>query len=75
MSSQYRFLISYIYNNQPNTLEVSCAAEKLSQEDAIKFIVQAFKVDANRITDIRITGLHHPNNPAVHPGHYQQPEG
>ena len=75
MANQRRFLISYICDNQPNTIEISSDAESLSTEDAEKYIKLANKSKTSSITDIRVTGLYTTKNPKVHPGHYQQPEG
>ncbi len=75
MKGKTRFLISYICDNQPNTMEVSSDRETLSVEEAEKYIRLANASKNVSITDIRVVGLHHPNNPNVHPGHYQQPEG
>jgi len=75
MKKKYRFLISYICDNQPNTLEISSINDSISVEDAENYIKLANAPTNAAITDIRIVGLHRPNNPNVHPGHYQQPEG
>jgi hypothetical protein len=75
MKGKNRFIISYICDNQPNTMEVSVEADYLSVEEAEKYIKQANTSKNAAITDIRVVGLHRPNNPSVHPGHYQQPEG
>jgi hypothetical protein len=75
MKTQHRFLISYICNNQPETLEVTSDQDSLDVEEALEYIKLTNVTEAASITDIRIVGLHRPNNPKVHPGHYQQPEG
>ena len=75
MNGKTRFLISYICDNQPNTMEVSSESDSLSVEEAEEYIRQAHTSKNAAINDIRVVGLHRPNNPAVHPGHYQQPEG
>ena len=75
MKKQYRFLISYLCNNQPNTIEISCDKDSLDRDEAEKYIQLANQVKAGAISDIQIISLHRPNNPNVHPGHYQQPEG
>lgn len=73
MSAEHRFLISFIVNNQPQTMEAFWNSENLPMSDAENLLRRSYP-SAN-ITDIRVTGLHRPNNPEVHPGHYQQPEG
>ena len=75
MKKQYRFIISYICDNQPNSMEVSSHRETLGREEVERYIKLAHPSTESRITDIQIIGLHHDNNPEVHPGHYQQPEG
>lgn len=75
MKGKTRFLISYICDNQPNAMEVSSDRDTLSVEDAEKYIRLANVSQDSSITDIRVVSLHRPNNPHVHPGHYQQPEG
>ncbi len=75
MAKHYRFLISFIVDNEPKTIEHYSDSGALSDEEAELLVRKSVeKPDAN-ITDIRVTGIHHPNNPKVHPGHYQQPEG
>lgn len=75
MKKHYRFIISYICNNQPNSMEVSSDKDRLEQDEAEKYIKLAHSAQGDRISDIRIVGLHRPINPDVHPGHYQQREG
>jgi hypothetical protein len=75
MKEKQRFLISYICDNQPNTMEISCESDSLSVDEAEKYIKLANPSKKASITDIRVVGLYRPNNPNVHPGHYQQPEG
>ena len=75
MNKQHRFLISYLCNNQPNTIEISSDNDSLNRDEAEKYIHLANSAKSGRITDIQIMNLHRPNNPDVHPGHYQQPEG
>lgn len=75
MKGKNRFLISYICDNQPNTIEISCEDDSLDIEEAQEYIKLANPSKNSAITDIRVVGLHRPNNPNVHPGHYQQPEG
>jgi hypothetical protein len=68
-----RFLVSFIVNNQPQTMEVFWNSETFPMAEAENLLRSSFPNSS--ITDIQITGLHHSNNPDVHPGHYQQPEG
>lgn len=75
MKNQHRFIISYICDNQPNSMEVSSDKDSLTPEEVESYINLAHPSGDSTITDIRIVGLHRPNNPNVHPGHYQQPEG
>lgn len=75
MKKQQRFLISYLCNNQPNTMEISCDKDSLGVEEAEKYIRSINSARTAIITDIRVVGMHHTNNPKVHPGHYHQPEG
>ena len=75
MKGRHRFLISYICDNQPNTIEMSCDSDSLDMEEAEKHIRLVNKAKSSSITDIRVVSLHRANNPNVHPGHYQQPEG
>ncbi len=73
MKDQHHFLVSFIADNQPQTMEVFWNSETLPMADAENLLRKSFP--GATITDIRITGIHRPNNPKVHPGHYQQPEG
>lgn len=75
MKGKNRFLISYICDNQPNTLEITSDSDTLNGDEAGKYITLANPSKNSTITDIRVVSLHRPNNPNVHPGHYQQPEG
>lgn len=75
MSKTHRFLVSYLCNNQPNTIEISSESDSMDVSEAEKYIRLANTTKNAAITDIRVVGLHRPNNPEVHPGHYQQPEG
>jgi hypothetical protein len=76
MSRQQRFLISYIQDNQPASIEVLSDADTLSPDDAREYVTASLKSPVPaRITDIQVVSIHHPPNPDVHPGHYQQPEG
>ena len=73
MSDAHRFLVSFIANNQPQTMEVFWNSEALPMADTENLLQKSYP--GASITDIRITSLHRENNPDVHPGHYQQPEG
>ncbi|MEN0039169.1 MAG: hypothetical protein AAGC78_18970 [Cellvibrio sp.] len=75
MKKQNRFLISYLCDNQPNTIEISSDKESMDRDEAETYIHLANNIKAGHITDIQVISLHRPNNPDVHPGHYQQPEG
>ena len=75
MNKKYRFIISYICDNQPNSIEISSEDDSMEVDEAEKYIRLAHSSRDSHISDIRIVGLHRPNNPDVHPGHYQQPEG
>lgn len=76
MSNPHRFIISYIIDDQPESIDVQASTETLSHDEARQFIVNAINPKPSaRITDIRIVGVHHATNPDVRPGHYQQPEG
>lgn len=75
MKKQHRFLVSYICDNQPNSMEVSSDKDSLPQGEAEEYIKLAHPQANAKISDVRIVGLHRTNNPDVHPGHYQQPEG
>jgi hypothetical protein len=73
MKDQHYFLVSFIVDNQPQTMEVFWNSETLPMADAEDLLRKSYP--GATITDIQITGIHRPNNPKVHPGHYQQPEG
>lgn len=75
MAKPYRFLISFIADNEPKTIEHYSDSDSLSNEDAEILVRKCVEKPDTNITDIRVTGIHHPKNPKVHPGHYQQPEG
>lgn len=76
MSRQHKYLISYIYDNQPVSIEIFSDADTLSVDDARDYVAASLKSPIpTRITDIQVVSIHHPTNPDVHPGHYQQPEG
>jgi hypothetical protein len=75
MAEKHRFLISFILSNQPQSIEAVAASETLSVEDADLLIRKKIQQPAAQISDIQVIGLHRENNPHVHPGHYQQPEG
>lgn len=75
MNKQHRFLISYRCNNQPNTIEISCDNDLLARDAAEQYIQLINTAKAGAITDIQVISLHRPNDPPIHAGHYQQPEG
>jgi len=75
MSEQHRFLVNFILSNQPQTIEIITDHETLSTEDAESLIRSEIHQPYATITDVQVTGLYRENNPHVHPGHYQQPEG
>ncbi|PUA28433.1 MAG: hypothetical protein B0W54_18465 [Cellvibrio sp. 79] len=75
MADQYRFLISFIVDNQPQTIETYTDSDTLSEDDAEKLARQSVEKSDAKITNVRVTGIYHPKNPKVYPGHYQQPEG
>lgn len=75
MKKQCRFLISYLCNNQPNTIEISCNKDSLDRDEAEKYILLANTAKAGAITDIQVISLHRPNNHDVHSGYYRQHEG
>jgi hypothetical protein len=68
-----RFLVSFIVDNQPKTMEVFWNSEALPMNEAENLVRKSFPNSS--VTDVQVTSIHHPNNPDVHPGHYQQPEG
>ncbi len=55
MLKQRRFIISYIFNNQPDTIDVQTDAESISDEDARKYIYEVRDIEqpAN-ITELRV---------------------
>ncbi|MET0357169.1 MAG: hypothetical protein ABW044_10350 [Cellvibrio sp.] len=55
MLKKRNFIINYILNNQPESLDIQTDAETLSDEDAKKYIyeIKDFDQPAN-ITDIRV---------------------
>lgn len=75
MADQYRFLISFIVDNQPQTIETYNDNDKLSEAEVEALVRKSVEKADAKITDIQVTGIYHPKNPNVHPGHYQQPEG
>jgi hypothetical protein len=75
MAEKNRFLISFIISNQPQSIEAVVASETLSVEEAELIIRDTIHQPTVQISDIQVVGLHRENNPHVHPGHYQQPEG
>jgi len=74
MTDEHRFLISYIRDSQPESINITTTSPTLSQEDAVRHLISQGISDED-ISDIQIMGLHHPLRPDVRPGHYQQPEG
>lgn len=73
MNDSPRFLISFIADNQPGTMEAFWNSETMPHSEAENLVRKSFP--SATITDVQVTSIHHPNNPDVHPGHYQQPEG
>lgn len=74
MKRPQRFLISYLCDNQPNTIEISSEQDSLDIDEAREHIKLVNTSKAVVITDIRVVGLYRANNPDVHLGYYQQPE-
>jgi hypothetical protein len=75
MPTRHKFLISFIVNNQPQTIEILQDADTCPIEKAEILIRESINQPEAVISDIQVTSIHHTNNPNVHPGHYQQPEG
>lgn len=69
---KHHFLISFIHSNQPQSIEVEVENESLSKEDALPLILNALELPSAKVTDIQVIGIHHDNDPKIHPGHYQQ---
>ena len=66
-----RFLVSFIVDDQPTTIEVNSTGDDLTPEQARAHIEAHPDVNANgRITDVRITPVLHPDS---EPGHRHQP--
>lgn len=66
-----RFLVSFIVDDQPTTIEVNSTGDDLTPEQARAHIEAHPDVNANgRITDVRITPVLHPDS---EPGHRYQP--
>jgi hypothetical protein len=74
MKEEHRFLISYIRNNQPESINITADSGSLSPEAALQHL-ESLGIDRKEIFDLQIMGMHHPVRPEVRPGHYQQPEG
>ena len=71
MREKHRFLVSYIIDNQPTTMEVQCTAEHLTPEQARAHVESRHdNCFSERITDIQVTPVLHP---APEPGHNYQP--
>jgi len=71
MRQKQRFLISYILDNQPTTMEVECTGEHLTQEQARAHVEARHDSTASdQITDIQVTPILHPDS---EPGHNYQP--
>jgi len=71
MREKHRFLVSYIIDNQPTTMEVQCAAEHLSPEQARAHVeARHDNRPSEHITDIQVTPVLHPDS---EPGHNYQP--
>lgn len=66
-----RFLVSFIVDNQPTTIEVNSTGDDLTPEQARAHIEAHPEVNAKgRISDVRITPVMHPDS---EPGHNYQP--
>ncbi|MHA6493109.1 hypothetical protein ACX0MV_07660 [Pseudomonas borbori] len=71
MSKSNCFLVSYIFDNQPHSEEVTVDAESLTPEQARGHIQPLH--GAGELTDIQVTRIVHPHKSDTTPGHYQQP--
>lgn len=66
-----RFLVSFIVDDQPTTIEVNSTGDDLTPEQAQAHIQAHPSVNADgRISDVRITPI---LNPDSEPGHNYQP--
>lgn len=66
-----RFLVSFIVDNQPLTIEVNSTGDNLTPEQARAHIEAHPDVNAQgRISDIQISPILHPDS---EPGHNYQP--
>ncbi|BCA28660.1 hypothetical protein [Metapseudomonas otitidis] len=72
--SRHRFLVSYIHDNQPGSVEVESTHAHLTPEQA-HLQVQTLRGidDPSRLSDIQVTPILHAKEPGTTPGHYQQP--
>lgn len=74
MNFNQRFLVSYLFKNQPQSLEVNANAESLSADDVRPYIEAIHSSEsAGRVSDIQVMGIHRPFTPHVRPQHYQRP--
>jgi len=76
MAFKNRFLVSYILNNQPKSTEIETEMESLLPEQTRSYLEALHATrGSDSLTDIQVTGLHHPKNRAGSPAHYRQAEG
>jgi len=75
MNFNQRFLVSYLFKNKPQSLEVNADAEWLSPDDVRPYIEAIHSSEsAGRVSDIQVMGLHQAQRPHARPQHYQQPK-
>lgn len=74
MSKKTLFLISYILDNEPRTVEVEADSEAMTPDQARFYLGSIHtSVSPESITDVRIERIPHPKKGGPTPAHNLQP--
>ncbi|MEH6564113.1 MAG: hypothetical protein V7756_02140 [Halopseudomonas sp.] len=73
MSKKHFYLVGYILDNDPGSVELELDKSSLSDEEAREYILsQHPEAEAGKVTDIRVTEIQHPGDESSDPGHNLQ---
>ncbi|PCC99867.1 hypothetical protein [Halopseudomonas pelagia] len=74
MSDNNLFLVSFILDNQPQSIEVNCHARTLSVAEARNQVIAEKKItDPGSLTDVQVTEIPHPKKNKPTPALRVQP--
>lgn len=68
--AKYLYLISYIFDNQPDTCEFRSLQEGFTREAAREYLQGLHRNEASSFTDVQVQRVVHDHKPGTSPGHH-----